>query len=155
LIKILYLCNAIIIIMNMSNRIYQITAVLLAFLMLVTSLSLALDIHYCKGKIKSLSIFGKAKSCHEQKAIHTCPFHAKMQQQEDSNCCDNETTFVQADIDKVVSSVELADLQQLAIAFVQVFCPEVSPERQIIIFEHYKPPLIAQDISLLVQSFLL
>ena len=124
--------------------------------MFTTSMSFALDVHYCKGEIKSLSIFGKAKSCHEQKAVHTCPFHAKMQQQqEDSNCCDNETMIVQADIDQVFSSIELADLQQFVVVFVQVFFLEHCFEREDITFEHYKPPLIAQDIPILVQSFLL
>ncbi|MEM6700947.1 MAG: hypothetical protein AAF599_21275 [Bacteroidota bacterium] len=119
-------------------------------------MSFALDVHYCKGEIKSLSIFGKAKPCHEQKVVHTCPFHAKMlQQQEDSNCCDNETTIVQADIDQVFSSVELADLQQFAVTFVQVFILEHRFKRQDIAFEHYKPPLIARDLPVLVQSFLL
>lgn len=128
----------------------------MAALMFLTSMSFAMDMHYCKGELKSLSIFGKAKSCHEQKAAPTCPHHAKMQQQqEDNNCCDNESTFVQADIDKVFSSVEFADLQQFVLAFVQVFFVEQDFEQQVSAFEHYKPPLIAQDIPILVQSFLL
>ena len=128
----------------------------MAVLMFITSISFAMDIHYCKGELKSLSIFGKAKSCHEQKATPTCPHHAKMQQQQDdNNCCDNETTFVQADIDKVFSTLELTDLQPFVLVFTQVFYLEYSFEQQVLAFEHYKPPLIAQDIPILVQSFLL
>ena len=142
--------------MHLRSRTYRIFAFLLAALMFTTSTSFALDVHYCKGEIKSLSIFGKAKSCHEQKTVHTCPFHAKMQQQqEDSNCCDNEMTIVQADIDQVFSGVELTNLQPFVVAFVQVFFLEHRFEQQDIAFEHYKPPLIAKDIPILVQSFLL
>jgi len=128
----------------------------MAILMFTTSISFAVDIHYCKGELKSLSIFGKAKSCHQQKATPTCPHHAKMQQQqEDSNCCDNESTFVQADIDKIPSSIEFTDLQQFVVAFVQIFFLRNSFEQEDIAFEHYKPPLITRDIPILVQSFLL
>ena len=82
--------------MSVFRRTYRPIALIMAFLMFFTSISFAVDVHYCKGELKSLSIFGKAKSCHEQKAVSTCPHHAKMQKkQEDSNCCDNKTTFVQ------------------------------------------------------------
>ncbi|MEL6718903.1 MAG: hypothetical protein AAFP82_09330 [Bacteroidota bacterium] len=124
--------------------------------MFITSISFAVDMHYCKGELKSFSLFGKAKSCHEKKATHTCPYHAKMQQQQDNNnCCENETAYVQADIDKVFSSIEFTDIPLFIAVFVQVSLFENNFEPQVFAFEHYKPPLIERDIPILVQSFLL
>lgn len=128
----------------------------MAILMLVTSISFALDIHYCKGEFKSLSLFGKAKSCHKQKAISACPHHANMHKQAaKDDCCDNKTTFVKAEIEKFFSSIRLADSLSIACDSVRTFYSKKSLKNQAIIFEHYKPPLIRQDISVLVQSFLL
>jgi len=141
---------------HIGLKINRIIALILAAMMFTTSIGFAVDMHYCKGELKSFSFFGKAKSCHEQKVVKPCPHHAKMQlQQEESNCCDNETVYVQADIEKNISSAELVDLQQFVTIFVQVFCLETTFSQQIFTSEYYKPPLIARDLPVLVQSFLL
>ena len=41
----------------------------MAFLMFFTSIGFSMDIHYCQGHLKSISLLGKAKNCHDIQAM--------------------------------------------------------------------------------------
>lgn len=154
--------------MKIFNRTYQrIIALTLALLMLMTSVSFAVDMHYCKGELKSVSLFGKAKTCHE-KAVEqdkpTCPHHQKMQQQSNddemdkNNCCENKTTIIQADDDRTKSNLvtpTFQQLQQFAIAYVLAFHAKITTDKQSIQEFSYQSPIISRDIYVLSETFLL
>lgn len=154
--------------MKIFNRTYQrIVALTLAFLMLMTSVSFAVDMHYCDGELKSISLFGKAKTCHE-KAVEqdkpTCPHHQKMEQQSNddemdkNDCCENKTTIIQADDDRAKSDLvapTFQQLQQFVIAYVIAFHTEIITDRQSIQDTSYQSPLISRDIYVLSETFLL
>ena len=128
-----------------------------------------MDMHYCGGKIKSISFFGKAKNCHEMVGesdtpIKNCPHHKKMMADEkscfeDKNCCSNKTVHFQSDQDYQLQTADFAvskQLKQFAIAYVSIFLGEdFDLKREVIAFAHYKPPLIPKDIPVLHQTFLL
>ena len=154
--------------MKKFNRTYQrIVALTLAFLMLMTSVSFAVDMHYCKGELKSVSLFGKAKTCHE-KAVKqdksTCPHQQKMQEQanddkmDKNDCCENKTTIIQADDDRAKSDLvtpTFQQLQQFVIAYVIAFHAEITTDKQSIQDISYQSPLISRDIYVLSETFLL
>ena len=83
--------------MTFIRSTYRFVALMMAFLMFFSSVGFAMDMHYCGGKIKSISFFGKAKNCHEMVGesdtpIKNCPHHKKMMADEkscfeDKNCC--------------------------------------------------------------------
>lgn len=139
-----------------SNRI---TAILLAFLVLGTSTGYSIDLHFCKGHLKSISLIGTAKSCHE--ASKQCPMHAGLTtdtSSEAKDCCTNEKiTFEELDTDFTGPQlVELVDLQPI------VFCLSESLFHQDLTvayypggFKHYRPPPLYEDIPVLFQSFLI
>lgn len=52
------------------QRTYRPIALLMAILLLTSSVSFAVDMHFCKGELKSISFWGKAPSCHEQAAAY-------------------------------------------------------------------------------------
>lgn len=154
--------------MKIINRTYQrIIALTLAFLMLMTSVSFAVDMHYCNGQLKSVSLLGKAKTCHEKAMANkkvTCPHHQKMQKQSNGDemdkddCCKNKTILIQADNDRTKSDLALPtfqQLQQFAIAYILVFHAKITTDKQSIQEFSYLPPFISRDIYVLSEAFLL
>lgn len=154
--------------MNKISYTYRFIALTLAFLMLFTSVGFAVDMHYCQGKLKSVSFFGKAKTCHEMSdtaSMKNCPHHQKIMEQKEGcsidkkDCCSNKTVYFQSDQDQQVQTSDFVvskQLQQFVIAYVAAFFTnDFSIESDAVSFVLYKPPLISRDIYVLVQSFLL
>lgn len=154
--------------MKRINRTYQsIIAGTLAFLMLMTSVSFVVDRHYCNGALKSVSLFGKAKTCHEKSSTSeksTCPHHQKMQKQSNgdkmdkNDCCENKTTFIQAEDDRTKSNLitpTFQQVQQFAIAYVLAFYTKITTDKQSIQAIAYLSPIISRDIYVLSEAFLL
>lgn len=136
----------------------------------MTSVSFAVDAHYCNGQLKSVSLFGKAKTCHEKAVANkktTCPHHKKMQQEAKksngdemtkNDCCKNKTTIIQADNDQISSDLPLPSfqkLQQFAIAYVLAFHATITTDKQSIQEISYVSPTISRDIYVLCETFLL
>lgn len=145
---------------------YRFIALIMACLMFVTSAGFAIDMHFCQGKLKSVSFFGKAKSCHDMvdKSMENCPHHQKMMTGkeaclEDKDCCSNKTVYFQSDQDQELQKSDFVistSLQQFVLAYVAVFLSsDYTIAHEAIPFAHYKPPLIQKDIPIFHQSFLL
>ena len=152
-----------------TKNIYRFVALTMALLMFFSSMGLAMDMHYCGGKLKSVSLFGEAKTCHELAAeenapMKNCPHHKKMMAEkqdcsEAKNCCSNKTVHLQADQDQQVQNADFTvsnQLKQFVTAYVTIFfLNDLNVERETTPFAHYQPPLIPKDISILHQIFLL
>ena len=153
--------------MSPTSGPYRVVALVLALLMFTTSVSFALDMHYCGGRLKSVGFFHQAKACtgemdtsvkpacrHTAKTAH-CPAPSFQKKK----CCQNRTVHVESVQDLAVQGSNATisrPLQQFVAAFVQVFFTlPVEPSRQSIPVEQYRPPLIPRDIPVLTQSFLL
>lgn len=145
---------------------YRITALILAALILTSSVSFAVDMHFCKGELKSISFWGKAPSCHERAAAKiTCPHHRKLMAEkgeaalEKSNCCNNHTVQVEADHERqtqTATELELnPSLQYFLFAYAVSLLPAEGFTDSPAPYLNYRPPLIARDIPVLTQSFLL
>lgn len=50
-------------------------AILLLIPVLVGSMGFSIDIHYCKGEVKSFKIYGDANACYEKKSEEVCSFN--------------------------------------------------------------------------------
>ena len=152
--------------MSQLQRTYRPIALLMALLLLTSSVSFAVDMHFCKGELKSISFWGKAPSCHEQVAAKvSCHHHRKMMAEkgeaalEKSNCCDNRTVQVEADHERQTqTAMELElnpSLQYFLMAYTVSLLPAEDIARTLAPYLNYKPPLILRDIPVLNQSFLL
>ncbi len=93
-----------------AGRLHKVWALALALLIGVPHIGLALDAHYCKGELKSIALFGKAKSCHELD-LHPekqgCPYHSQGDQHED-DCCHNEHYFIKSNTPIITSNSAIA-----------------------------------------------
>jgi hypothetical protein len=152
--------------MLQPQRTYRPIALLMAILLLTSSVSFAVDMHFCKGELKSISFWGKAPSCHEQAAAKiTCPHHRKMMLEkgeaalEKADCCDNHTVQVEAEHDRqtqTAAELELnPSLQYFLIAYATSLLPAEGFTDSPAPYLNYKPPLLLRDIPVLTQSFLL
>ncbi len=150
--------------MRHHKGIRLVTIVSLAVLILFTSISISVDLHYCRGQLKSFNLMGKAKSCHEVANPESCPHHVAIKTPrpsphclEKEGCCSNAIFHVQL----------LQDIPQMGKDFEEKgTCPFIlkpsiltASDKQeffpVIPYQFYKPPLIYRDIPILVQSFLL
>lgn len=146
---------------------YRLSALFLAILMLFSTVGFSLDIHYCGGKVKSFSFYGKAETCKMMSKTSTVSCHnasKKTCSQNESNngfskksCCDQKTfTLQNLDDSKVINGIEwtTADLQLITVyvlANFNLFQTEVSKT----IYSVYSPPILNHDVAILHQVFLI
>ena len=141
-----------------TSRKYRITCLILAALMFFSSTGFSVNLHYCKGDLKSFSLIGEAKSCHAK--MNKCPRHVEelSETHEESNCCSSESITIEeldANFD-LVQSVELNDLQlKLITSFVQPFCISTKPDTKLNPYSNQECPYVSRDIYVLLERFLL
>ena len=139
----------------------------MALLMLLSSTGFSMDLHYCQDQLKSISLFGKAKSCHEKQATSPCHQAKKscrhqendgVNKAEKDNCCHNETVVIEkSDLD--ATPTQLATVQDIQLdfvaAFIAVYVFNYIVRADFQPFAQYKPPLPDRDIQVLYQTFLI
>lgn len=130
----------------------------MASLMLVVSVSFKADVHYCKGEVKSISIFGKASSCH--KAAISCPHHKEMlSDTQTEDCCSNKTFDKEdLDLDYNVSVIsDFSDIQfEFFTSFVSVFLMRLNhPEVKASTFPDHIVQLSQRDTYALLNRYLI
>lgn len=145
---------------------HRITAISMALLMMLSSTGFSMDVHYCQGQIKSISFFGKAKSCHEKQETSPCHQTKKschhnedgVSKTEKDNCCHNETVVIEkSDLD--ATATQIATVQDIQLdfiaAFIAVYVFNYSVQTDYRPYAQYKPPLPDRDVQVLYQTFLI
>lgn len=143
--------------MYRQRLIYRGFALFMAGLMLVTSGGIAADMHFCRDTLKSFSLIGEARSCHEKAEVPACHQKAPSEQISREGCCDNALLYAHFDTDYTVNAAS-ADVPTAGILAIDlpivpveaVFCSRTQPE-----YLSYHPPDPPRDIPVLVQSFLI
>ncbi|HLF62347.1 MAG TPA: hypothetical protein VI603_01245 [Saprospiraceae bacterium] len=137
----------------------------LAFLVFFSSSAFAIDVHYCQDRIKSFSVFGKAKGCNQMDpAVLSC---AHMRTANDASdhgsvdkkqCCQDKLFYIQSDYDVLIQSFDNISFSRLQSYIPSYFSAILSPcliDTHTPAFFRYKPPLILRDIPVLLGTFLL
>ena len=121
----------------------KISHIILASLLLISTMGVAVSKHYCSGSFVSFSVFHEAKSC--------CG---------DSDCCHNEDLFFKVKDD--FSSPAIPDVPQ--VTSVDIFSQELftmnlitspEPENIVNLVDTSPPPLTNQKALSLKQAYLL
>jgi len=151
--------------MMIFNKISKLCAPVLALMVLISSMSYTIDFHYCQGQLKSFSLFGKAKNCHEMASKMASCHHHKQKPDDslscsegDKNCCNNKTVNFESDFDEQIINIDYLniDSQSFVVAFKSSSFDDLFDNiKEVVPFAHYKPPLIQKDIPVLFESFLL
>ena len=119
--------------------------------------------HFCQNKLKSVSVFVEAKSCHEDMTEKSsCPMHRTEEHNHNSNqekkgCCDDTAEFVKLDQKFQTESFQI-QLQNnpilLGIIVLALRLSALEEDTPPTHFLNYKPPLLVCDFTVSLQTFL-
>ncbi|HZB12283.1 MAG TPA: hypothetical protein VE467_04625 [Chryseolinea sp.] len=124
----------------------------LAFLVLVSSSSFVVGIHWCRGEIFNLSVLSHAEGCGMEKNVPPC--HKQMV----ASCCEDDTILHEgegfkaslSDINISASPVLEIQLPAILVAEVIPLIPLLSPD-----YYNYDPPFRSHDLTVSYSVFLI
>lgn len=139
----------------------RLVAIFLSFLILTTNVGLTFATHYCGGKaVKAKIMFGSADlSCGmtEEETTQFCDRNSQSPTIRTNGCCENQ--YVQLEIEddyngptSVENTVDYNFIAAFVISYISLYSFNAFNEVE---FLNYSPPLLKQDIPVLIQSFLI
>jgi len=137
----------------MKQFIHKIASVLMAFVVLFSTMSFTIDMHYCGDTLVDTSIFSKAKSCGmESMETSTCESPELKKE-----CCSEDQISFEGENELQLTFEDLNFEQQVFVSsfiysYINLF---EGLEENIIPLKDYSPPLVVKDILLLDQVFLI
>jgi len=134
----------------------SISSLFLASIVFIASIGVTVNLHLCGGEVRSVALFVKAKPCPNEipKACHGSVHHSK-----NNGCCEEESFLLKGK--ETNAEVKTATQITPSFKFITVILPVLYSIASIDSFidtpkyAYYKPPLIEQDITVLVHSFLI
>jgi hypothetical protein len=139
--------------LTMKSTLRNIVSILMALVVLLSTLSFTVEKHFCGGLLMDLAVFSEAKSC--VMGIHD---HYNMAtSMKKDHCCSNEKILVEGQDELKNSFLSLDFKQQVflgafANSYVSLF--NYIP-RQVPAYTFYSPPLLIHSIYLRDQVFLI
>ena len=124
-------------------------SVLLSLIILLSSLNFSLSAHYCGQTIVDVALFGQAE---------VCPMAAEMNNDSEEPCCSDRQIIIEGEDYPSSKSFEKQEVEKIDILLSEFQFPLellLEEENTHSFIANYTPPLIEQDITLAVQSFLL
>jgi len=134
------------------KAIRSISAVLLAILVLVSSSSFMVGMHFCMGEVQNIALLGKAESCQKEKALPACHKHLK------PACCEDELVYHEsADFKGSIEHIHTVAPAPMDVEQPAVLISEVIPASRIARLQYYNydPPLRSCDLTVEQQVFLI
>lgn len=138
----------------MKKDFHRFGSLIMALLVLFSTMSFTVDKHFCGSILVDKAIFSEAKTCGMEVDLAT---RIEMASEEEDMCCSNETIAVDGQDELKISFKSLDKDQQV---FLKTFTStylnlyEGLPE-QIVPYRNYSPPLLVQDILVLDQVFII
>ncbi len=145
--------------MNRSRHSYRLMATALALLMLISSVGFSVNMHFCMGELASVSLLGKAQACSLAVSESSC-HQSEETEINKMDCCQDSSFSVgsQADFSTsyTVEAPQQARTSLVSLPFLTL--DYLLPTSSVITdfpYLAYKPPLLSQNVTVLVQSFLI
>ncbi len=125
----------------------------MALVVLFSTMSFTIDMHYCGDKLVDTSIFQKVKTCGmemQKPSAKNCSITKK-------NCCSDKQVIVDGQNELQLSSDTLSfEQQQFVASFIDTYINLFEgEERNTISFSEYPPPLIVRSIYKLDETYLI
>lgn len=135
------------------RKIHTVFSIFLVLALMLSSLNISVDTHYCQNHLKGISLFGEAKSCHEKKT--TCPLHQELSK---DNCCSNKTISIKA-LDKAYDLVDVIQIQSLIVSLPEQVKLELPKtyylSKTYTTYKHYRPPTLIKDFQSQFATYLI
>ncbi|WP_282043301.1 HYC_CC_PP family protein [Winogradskyella flava] len=137
----------------MKNVFNKILSISLAFVVLFSTLSFTVNMHYCGGTLVETAIFQKAKGCGmemDKPSTEGCAITKK-------NCCDDEQLSIEGQDELQLQLDNITFEQQVFIAsFVHTYINLFeSLDNNASSYEEYKPPLAVRKIFKIDETYLI
>jgi len=129
-----------------------ISVVALALLVLLSSTSFMVGIHFCGGKMKNVALLSKAEDCGMEKKIPPCHRHLA------KSCCEDQAIVHEAEGFKAsFHKIDISPSTAIDIDLPQVVLAEIIPAAALLQFRYYNydPPLRSSDLTITHSVFLI
>ncbi|WP_440344592.1 HYC_CC_PP family protein [Leeuwenhoekiella palythoae] len=138
----------------MKKVFYKILSVLMAFVVMLTTMSFTVDMHYCGDSLVDFSFFTKAESCGMEKAQ---PVKCENPAMSKKSCCSDQKIVKEGSDDLKTSFTKLTFEQQTFVAtffytYINLF---EGLDENIVPFKDYSPPFIERDVQILYETYLI
>ena len=126
----------------------------MAFVVLFSTMSFTIDMHYCGDTLMDTAIFHKAKTCGMEIQKTTTSSDCSMAKKD---CCKEEQIVVKGQDELKISFEKLSFDQQIFVAsFVYAYINLFEGlEQKAIAFKEYSPPLVIKQIYKLDETYLI
>ncbi len=137
----------------MKQLFHKIMSILMAFVVLFSTMSFTINMHYCGDTLVETAIFQKAEGCGMEMgntSTEGCEITKK-------NCCDDKQLVVDGQDELQLSVDNITFEQQVFIAsFVYTYINLFEGlDKNISSFEEYRPPLIVRQIFKIDETYLI
>ncbi len=130
----------------------------MALMVLLSTMSFSLDMHYCGDHLVDFSMFDKVDTClMKSEKSETSGSCGIMVMESEMNCCSDIEVTIEGQDDLKISFDHLSfDQQQFVISFTYslVSLSEDTDENSSL-FKDYVPPPLLRDVQVLHQTFLI
>ena len=125
----------------------------MAFVVLFSTMSFTINMHYCGGNLVETAIFHKAKGCGmemEKPSTEGCSITKK-------NCCDDKQLVIEGQDDLKFQFDKLTfEQQQFVASFVYNYINLFEGlDKNVSSYEEYKPPLVIRQLYKIDETYLI
>lgn len=137
----------------MKKGILKIAALLMASLVLFSTLSFTVQKHLCGGKVADVALFGDLERCNMPDDNHNNHNSGITKE----SCCQDQTDFVQgSNAELKISNKLQGQTHVFAVFFTYTYLRLFeSSEKDSNSYLNYSPPIIVKDIPVLYDTFLI
>lgn len=137
----------------MKQVFHKIMSLLMAFVVLFSTMSFTVDLHYCGDTLMDTAIFHKAETCGmemENPLTDGCSITKK-------NCCNDEQIVVDGQNELKLQVDKITFEQQVFIAsFIYTYINLFEGlDNNVSSFEEYEPPLVVKQIFKIDETYLI
>ncbi|MDY8134724.1 HYC_CC_PP family protein [Aquimarina sp. 2201CG5-10] len=138
----------------MKEVFQKITSLLLAVLVLASTVSFTIEKHYCGRFLVDVAVFSEAKDCGMDMMSYSNDLHVKTMKK---SCCKDEVLVIEGQ-DELKMTFDKIELQQqvfitsFVYSYLKLF--EASEERNLG-FKEYSPPDLVRNILVLHETYLI
>lgn len=137
----------------MNATIKKISALILSFIVIFSSITFSIDEHYCGNKLMDISYFGNADKCGMEKIC----VNSNSPIIKNINCCEDQTTLHEPLIFNIEKPIDFQKLD-----FQVIYCKGHSYQdfsksvfKELEYYKNLPLPYLDQDIQVLYQTFLI
>ena len=138
----------------MKEKLHRILSFSMALLVLLSTMSFTIDMHYCGDTLVDTAIFKKAETCGMEMQKSIPPSECSITKKD---CCSEEQLVVNGQDELKISFDTLTADQQLFVAsfvysYIQLF---EGLEENVTSYKNYDPPLVSRQIYKLDETYLI